>query len=118
LRGNIKQSVTILRSYTIWVCRTQTLIYALKSKQQNSCVPLRERMKINIKLERKYPGKFKNMHTQLHPNGQGNNKNWNPHNGVRIWFYVQKSHKTGSNGNVSAHLSAIYKRIKEQGNRE
>ena len=52
-------------------CREQTLICALKSKQQNSCVPLRQRMKINIKLEIKYSSKFKNMHTQLAPNGQG-----------------------------------------------
>jgi len=75
LLGNIKQSVTILRGYAFWACPAQTLIFALKSKQQNSCFPLRERTKINNKLVRKYPSKFKNMHTQFHPNGQGNNEN-------------------------------------------
>ncbi len=54
----------------------QNLIVALKSNQRNGRDPPRSRMRIHIELERKYPSKFKNMHTQLPPSGQGISGNW------------------------------------------
>ena len=42
----------------------------LKSNQWNWQAPLRQKMRVHIKLERKYPSKFKNVHIKLSPQGQ------------------------------------------------